>query len=185
MKSSTAVHLLSQIWCKIALFSSKPIKMVLSDVNGVMTDCTIYMSKSKAFNIKDELTIELLRVHAIKLGVISGKASIALINRWQQLGFDVNDTGSKHKLSKLSETCTRLNISADELAFCCDDVLNLPIIMSCGFSAVPVDAHQLVLTEAYWVSKYKGGFGMVEDFVDQSLVSQNGLELKEVYQPLL
>lgn len=171
------------------LLINKPIKVVLFDVDGVMTDGTIYMSESgefiKAFNVKDGLAIELLRAHGIKTGVISGKASPALTKRCQQLGFDVIETGCKHKLSKLEEICNRFDITADEMAFCGDDVLDLPIMAHCGLSVAPADAHQLVLVEANWISEFNGGFGMVRDFVDHLLLSQSGLELKEIYQPLL
>lgn len=173
----------------MALVINKPIKMVLFDVDGVMTDGTIYMSESgefiKAFNVKDGLAIELLRAHGIKSGVISGKASSALTKRCQQLGFDVIETGCKHKLPKLEDICTRFDITADEIAFCGDDVLDLPIMAHCGLSAAPADAHQLVLAEADWISECNGGFGMVRDFVDHLLLIQSSLELKEIYQPLL
>ncbi|MDW2318792.1 HAD-IIIA family hydrolase [Vibrio sp. 1159] len=168
---------------------NKPIKMVLFDVDGVMTDGSIYMSESgefiKAFNVKDGLAIELLRSHGIKSGVISGKASPALTKRCQQLGFEVIETGCKHKLPKLEEICNRFDIATDEIAFCGDDVLDLPIMSQCGLSAAPADAHQLVLAEANWISQCNGGFGMVRDFVDHLLMTQSGLQLKEIYQPLL
>lgn len=173
----------------MALVINKPIKMVLFDVDGVLTDGTIYMSESgefiKAFNVKDGLAIELLRANSIKSGVISGKASLALTRRCQQLGFDVIETGCKHKLPKLEEICTRFDITADEVAFCCNGVLDLPIMSLCGLSVVPADAHHLVLGEADWISECNGGFGMVRDFVDHLLLSQSGLELNEIYQPLL
>ncbi|CAH7082426.1 3-deoxy-D-manno-octulosonate 8-phosphate phosphatase KdsC [Vibrio chagasii] len=173
----------------MALVINKPIKMVLFDVDGVMTDGTIYMAESgefiKAFNVKDGLAIELLRAHGIKSGVISGKASPALTKRCQQLGFDVIETGCKHKLPKLEEICHFFNVTADEIAFCGDDVLDLPIMAHCGMAVAPADAHPLVLAEACWVSEYCGGFGMVRDFVDHLLLRQSSLSLKDIYQPLL
>tara|TARA_Y100000588_G_scaffold393487_2_gene509725 strand:- start:92 stop:652 length:561 start_codon:yes stop_codon:yes gene_type:complete len=173
----------------MALVIKKPIKMVLFDVDGVMTDGTIYLAESgeliKAFNVKDGLAIELLRAHEIKTGVISGKASPALTMRCQQLDFDVIETGCKHKLPKLEEICNRFDITAGEVAFCGDDVLDLPIMAHCGLSAAPADAHKLILAEADWISECNGGAGMVRDFVDHLLLKQNGLELKDIYQPLL
>lgn len=173
----------------MSLVINKPIKLVLLDVDGVMTDGTIYMSESgefmKAFNVKDGLAIELLRVHGIKSGVISGKASTALTTRCEQLGFDVIETGCKHKLPKLAEICHRFGVTAEEIAFCGDDVLDLPIMDRCGLSVAPADAHQLVLEQANWISTYKGGFGMVRDFVDHLLLGQTELELAQIYQPLL
>jgi 3-deoxy-D-manno-octulosonate 8-phosphate phosphatase (KDO 8-P phosphatase) len=169
--------------------NKQKIKLVLFDVDGVMTDGTIYMSESgeffKSFNVKDGLAIELLRVHGIKSGIISGKASHALTKRCQQLSFDVIETGCKHKLPKLEEICAYFKITTDEIAFCGDDVLDLPIMEQCGFSVAPADAHQLVLAEADWISEYKGGSGMVRDFVDNLLCSQYGLTLKQVYEPLM
>ncbi|WP_163131660.1 HAD family hydrolase [Agarivorans sp. Alg241-V36] len=173
----------------MAVKLNTPIKLVLFDVDGVMTDGTIYMAESgefcKAFNVKDGLAIELLRAHEIKSGVISGKASPALTNRCQKLGFDIIETGCKHKLPKLEQICTNFNVTADAIAFCGDDVLDLPIMERCGLSVAPADAHQLVLEQADWVSAYKGGSGMVRDFVDTLLLSQSNIGLKEIYQPLL
>jgi 3-deoxy-D-manno-octulosonate 8-phosphate phosphatase (KDO 8-P phosphatase) len=98
------------------------IKMVLFDIDGVMTDGTIYMSEVgeclKAFNVKDGLAIELLRSHGINTGVISGKASSALTLRYQQLGFDVMKTGCKHKLPKFREVCEQFQLQPEEIAFC-------------------------------------------------------------------
>lgn len=163
--------------------------MVLFDVDGVMTDGTIYISESgesiKSFNVKDGLAIELMRVHGIKSGVISGRASPSLTNCCQQLGFDVIETGCKNKLPKLEEICSRFMITPNEVAFCGVDVLDLPIISHCGLSVAPADAHHLVLLEADWISQFNGGFGMVRDFVDNLFLGQSGLKLSEIYLPFL
>jgi len=165
------------------------IKMVLFDVDGVMTDGTIYMSEQgeylKAFNVKDGLAIELLRSHGILTGVISGKASAALSLRCQQLGFDIVITGCKNKRPKLKEICERFAINLEQIAFCGDDVLDLPVFDLVGLTVAPADAHQLVLQKANWVTDSVGGRGMVREFVDKLLCDQMSLSLEDVYQPLM
>ncbi|HIF9263974.1 KdsC family phosphatase [Photobacterium damselae] len=165
------------------------IKMVLLDVDGVMTDGTIFMSGEgeiiKAFNVKDGLAVELLRAHGFITGVISGKASPALTKRCEQLGFDIIITGCKNKLPKLRELEKLYGISLMQMAFCGDDVLDIPVFQHVRLSVAPADAHQLALDSADWVMDTKGGRGMVRDFVDLLITNQKKLDLKQVYEPLL
>ncbi|MPW36250.1 HAD family hydrolase [Vibrio sp. B1Z05] len=173
----------------MSLKLTSPIRLVLFDVDGVMTDGSIYISELgeyfKSFNVQDGIAIELLRVHGIKTGVISGKKSLALTKRCEQLGVDIIETGCKNKLPKLGEVCDLFAIDAKEVAFCGDDVLDIPIMRKCGFSASPSDAHKLALESADWVSSKKGGHGFVRDFVDQLLTTQLQSTLLEIYKPLL
>ncbi|MBE8607844.1 KdsC family phosphatase [Vibrio sp. OPT10] len=165
------------------------IKMVLLDVDGVMTDGSIYINQDgeffKSFNVKDGLAIELLRSHSILVGVISGKASSALDTRCQQLGFDEIITGCKNKLPALMNICSKYEITSDQIAFLGDDVLDIPIFEKVGLAVAPIDAHSLAIDSADWVSSLEGGKGMVREFVDLLLVTQLDKPLKEVYEPLL
>lgn len=165
------------------------IKMVLFDVDGVMTDGTIYMSSHgeviKAFNVKDGLAIELLRSHGILTGIISGKSSEVLTLRCNQLGFDTIITGCKNKQPKINDICSKFSISLNEIAFCGDDVLDIPVFDIVGLSVAPSDSHQLVLDKADWITSAKGGKGMVREFVDTLLCTQKNLTLEEIYQPLM
>ncbi|MDA7746232.1 3-deoxy-manno-octulosonate-8-phosphatase [Psychromonas sp.] len=150
--------------------------MVLFDVDGVMTDGSIYMSEQgeylKVFNVKDGIAIELLRSHGFLTGLISGKVSAALTLRCEQLGFDKIITGCKNKLPKLKDICG-------------DDVLDLPIFQYIGLSVAPADAHALVPHNADWITQSVGGRGMVREFVDKLLCVQKNILLAEVYMPLM
>jgi 3-deoxy-D-manno-octulosonate 8-phosphate phosphatase (KDO 8-P phosphatase) len=165
------------------------IKMVIFDVDGVMTDGTIYMSEQgeiiKAFNVKDGLAIELLRSHGILTGIISGKSSEALSLRCKQLGFDKIITGCKNKQPKLIDICREFSIDLNEIAFCGDDVIDLPVFDLVGLSIAPADSHQLVLEQADWVTRANGGKGMVRECVDKLLCVQNNLSLEDIYRPLM
>lgn len=165
------------------------IKMVLFDIDGVMTNGSIYINETgelfKSFNVKDGLAVELLRSHNILTGVISGKSSLSLEFRCKQLAFDEVITGCKNKLPALDKICQKYAINYDQIAFLGDDVLDIPIFEKVGLSAAPIDSHPLVLDCADFVSNLKGGEGMVRSFVD--LLLQQGLNqsLSEIYRPLL
>jgi 3-deoxy-D-manno-octulosonate 8-phosphate phosphatase (KDO 8-P phosphatase) len=105
----------------LSLEQCSHIKIIIFDVDGVMTDGSIYINDDgeffKSFNVKDGLAIELLRSHNILTGVISVKASPALTNRCVQLGIDEIFTGCKNKLPSLEEICSKYQISYQEIAF--------------------------------------------------------------------
>jgi 3-deoxy-D-manno-octulosonate 8-phosphate phosphatase (KDO 8-P phosphatase) len=166
----------------------KNIKLVLFDVDGVMTDGSIYINELgedfKKFNVKDGLAIELLRSHGIKTGVVSGKASKALTKRCNQLGFDFIITGCKNKLPRVIDICTELNITLGEVAFVGDDVLDLPVMLQCGVGVAPSDAHQLVIVSADVITTSVGGAGVVREFADMLLVERCD-SLAAVYEVLL
>lgn len=166
----------------------KNIELILFDVDGVMTDGSIYIDKNgesfKKFNVKDGLAIELLRSHNIKTGVVSGKASEALTLRSEKLGFDFIVTGCKNKLPRVNAICAELNIGLDKVAFVGDDVLDLPVMKKCGASFAPSDAHELVLRYAQYVTKAAGGSGVVREIADIILLERFD-NLDAVYNVLL
>jgi 3-deoxy-D-manno-octulosonate 8-phosphate phosphatase (KDO 8-P phosphatase) len=164
-------------------------KMVLFDVDGVMTDGSIFMSDEgellKSFNVKDGLAIELLHSHGFITGVISGKTSNALTRRCKELGFDITITGCKNKLPELSSLCEKYKVNLDEIAFCGDDILDVPVFEHVGLAVAPSDAYTLALESADWIMNACGGKGMVREFTDILITSKFGCNLKEAYQPLL
>lgn len=164
------------------------LKLVLFDVDGVMTDGSIYIDGSgellKKFNVKDGLGIELLHCHGLKTGVVSGKSSEALNERCAKLGFDLVEMGCKNKLPRVLQICDKLNISLEEVAFVGDDVLDLPVMLECGVSFAPKDAHQLVLEKASYITVSNGGNGVVREVADKILLSRLG-SLTKVYEILL
>jgi 3-deoxy-D-manno-octulosonate 8-phosphate phosphatase (KDO 8-P phosphatase) len=168
---------------------AKNIKMVLFDVDGVMTDGTIFISDDgeifKSFNVKDGLAIELLHSHGFITGVISGKASSALTRRCEQLGFDIIITGCKNKVPQLTTLCQQHKITLAEIAFCGDDILDVPVFECVGLAVAPSDAHNVALESADWVMSSCGGKAMVREFADVLITSKFDCSLKKAYLPLL
>ncbi|MDP2564802.1 KdsC family phosphatase [Pseudoalteromonas marina] len=162
--------------------------LILFDVDGVMTDGSIYIDEHgetfKKFNVKDGLAIELLHSHGIKTGVVSGKASKALTQRCEKLGFNYIVTGCKNKLPRVEAICSELGIKLEQVAFVGDDVLDLPVMQQCGASFAPSDAHALVLEQAHFITNAQGGSGVVREVADTILLKRFNT-LSEVYDVLL
>jgi 3-deoxy-D-manno-octulosonate 8-phosphate phosphatase (KDO 8-P phosphatase) len=164
------------------------IKLILFDVDGVMTDGSIYIDKQgesfKKFNVKDGLAIELLHLHGIETGVVSGKKSSALTHRCEKLGFKFVITGCKNKLPQVIKICNELNIDLKQVAFVGDDVLDLPVMKVCGVSFSPKDAHSLVLEHAQNITVATGGNGVVREVADTILLKRFDT-LNDIYDVLL
>ncbi|EHU0375944.1 TPA: KdsC family phosphatase [Vibrio cholerae] len=173
----------------LSVDDAKKIRLVIFDVDGVMTDGSIYITEEgeafKKFNVKDGLAIELLRTYGIMTGVISGKSSAALDTRCKSLGFDFIQMGTANKLPVVNSLCKAYKLEYSQIAFCGDDILDIPVMELVSISAAPLDAHPLVLEMANWISTKSGGCGMVRQFVDELIKARTSLTLKEIYAPLM
>lgn len=164
------------------------IKLLLFDVDGVLTDGTIWMDGSgevlKGFHVQDGLAVALLRAHGVRCGVLSGKSSAALDARIAQLGFDVAVTGHLGKRDALDSIIADQEVSLDEVAYVGDDVVDLPLAGEVATFYAPRDAHQLVLSAADVVLSSRGGRGAAREAAEH-LLSARGMSLKAMYTPLI
>jgi len=164
------------------------IRLVLFDVDGVLTNGDIYIDGSgecfKQFNVKDGVSVALLKIHGVKTGVISGKHSDALITRCQQLNFDVVVTGCHNKIAALSDIAKEQGVLNNQIAFVGDDVIDLTVLASCGLSCAPADAHELVKNKVEFITSAIGGGGVARE-VAEHILCNRGMSLEEVYQPLM
>lgn len=164
------------------------IKLALFDVDGVLTDGTLFIGKDgevvKPFNAKDGFGVALLQNYGIKVGVLSGKDSEALRYRCQQLKFDTVVLGSKDKLADLGKILKSLGINRDGVAFAGDDVNDLAVMKASAYSYAPKDAHPLVVTQANTVCESFGGRGVLREVAEHILL-QRGYGLAEIYSEFL
>ena len=165
-----------------------PIRLVLFDVDGVLTDGSLHFTGDgehmKTFNVRDGLAIALLRAHGISSGVLSGKSSAALDYRVRQLRCDVVVTGQLEKLGAYSAIRQDLGLSDGQIAFVGDDVVDLPLAGRVARFYAPSDAHSLVLARADHVTAARGGHGVARE-VAEHLLQSGGLSLEQAYLPLL
>lgn len=165
-----------------------PIRLLLLDVDGVLTDGTLLFGSDgetvKGFNVRDGLAVALLRAHGVATGVLSGKSSAPLDFRIKQLGFDVAVTGRLEKRDALAGIVQQLGISPSEVAYVGDDVVDLPLAGHVGLFYAPADAHPLVKDRADHVLALGGGRGAAREAAEHVLTSA-GLSLEDAYAPLI
>ncbi|MFH1010550.1 MAG: HAD-IIIA family hydrolase [bacterium] len=152
-------------------------RMLLLDVDGVLTDGTIYLSDSgdemKRFSVRDGFALIWCRRFGLKTGVISGKSSTATLRRCQDLEFDEIHLGNVQKLAVFESICRRHDLASHEIAYMGDDLLDLPILSRVGFAACPADAHPEVRRRVHFVSGSPGGRGAVRELLDHWLQTTN------------
>ncbi len=154
----------------------KKIRILLLDVDGVLTDGSIYYnsegSETKKFNVKDGLGIRLLLEKGIKVGIITGRKSKALTKRYKELGIDeeyvYQGLGSK-KIPALKDILKKSNLKISNVAYVGDDLPDIPIMKNVGLSFAVADAINDIKDMADFVCTKKGGEGAVREVCDMIL----------------
>jgi len=153
--------------------SALKIKLVLLDVDGVLTDGRVtYTSNNeelKSFNIKDGLGIKLLQNSGIRVGIITGRQSPMVTRRATELGIDPIIQGREDKADAMAMIASKLELSSDQIAYMGDDLPDLGALKKASLGFAPADAHAEVLAIADWVATQPGGQGAVREMCDQLL----------------
>jgi len=154
----------------------KKIKLLLLDVDGVLTDGGIIYSDSgeqtKEFNSRDGLGIRLLMDNGIPVGIVTGRRSEALTHRCRNLGIDLLFDAVSDKAAVLKTISDRTGVDAAEMAFVGDDLVDLPLLKRVGVSIAVADAHESILGHVDVVTTACGGSGAVREICDAILKSQ-------------
>ncbi len=150
------------------------IKMLILDVDGVMTDGGMYFAESgdqfKKFNTKDGMGIIHLVKKGFHVGIISsGFKDIVVSARAEMLGIQRCYVGREPKINIIRKWCAELNFSLDEIAMIGDDINDLEIMRLIGFKTCPKDAVEVVKKEVDLILSKKGGEGCVREFIDNYL----------------
>jgi len=154
----------------------KKIRLLLLDVDGVMTDGRIIFDsngvESKFFNVKDGHGIKMLQRAGIEVGIISGRESKVVANRAAELGIERVFQKSLDKLSPYLSILADSGLTDDEVAFIGDDLIDIPVLRRVGFAAAPADAIAEVIPYVHLVTKNSGGWGAVREISDLLLKAQ-------------
>jgi len=155
----------------------KKIKLIITDVDGVLTDGGLYYTEEgmvmKRFNVKDGMATHFLREKGIKCGIISTDKSSIITKRAERLKLDFAFIEIWDKKAKMLEICSEFNIEPSNVAFIGDDVNDIDIIKSVGFSASPRDAVDKIISIVDYVCTKNGGQGAFREFADLILSVQN------------
>ena len=146
------------------------VKMLLLDVDGVLTDGRIIYSsdgtETKAFDVKDGHGLKMIQRAGVEVGIITGRQSTVVEHRAKELGINIVYQGVKDKLVPFREILDTCSLSADEIAYVGDDIVDLPILLRVGFAATVADALPEVRERVHYVSERKGGKAAVREICD-------------------
>jgi 3-deoxy-D-manno-octulosonate 8-phosphate phosphatase (KDO 8-P phosphatase) len=161
----------------------KQVKLLLLDVDGVLTDGQITYTDSgeqiKSFSSKDGLGIRLLMNSGVGVGIVTGRKSAALGHRLQNLGIELVFDGIRDKAAAFDEIQAKTGIPAGQIAFVGDDLIDLPAMIRAGVCFTVPDAPQEVKHHADQVTFAKGGHGAVREVCERILKAQG------LWEPLL
>ncbi|MCL2076371.1 MAG: phenylphosphate carboxylase subunit delta [Betaproteobacteria bacterium] len=156
------------------------LKLMAFDIDGVLTDGCLYYGEDgkewKAFNTLDGQGLRFLQQAGIELAVITGRTSGAVAARAANLEIRHLLQGVADKRACLVALLDSLNLSPEEAGYMGDDVVDLPVMRLCAFSAAPANAHPLVRKYALLVAKARGGEGAAREVSDFILTAQGKLD---------
>jgi len=158
----------------------RALKLVLSDVDGVLTDGTVLLlpggSEAKSFHIRDGLGIVLAHRAGLRTGVLSGRASESVAQRAAELKMAVVRQGVENKRAVLAEILEAEGLEPHQLAYMGDDLGDIAVMREVGLSAAPADASFEVRSEAFMVTDARGGHGCLREFLEAILRARGDWE---------
>ncbi|MBN1900449.1 HAD-IIIA family hydrolase [Candidatus Sumerlaeota bacterium] len=145
----------------------KLIKLLVLDVDGVMTDGSVWLDQSgkeiKRFDVQDGSGIKYLIRSGIDVAMISGRASEASHARARELGIKECLPGCRKKLPEYMSLLQKLGIDEEATACMGDDLTDLPLFNHCGFKIAPLNAVKEIRERADLVTENAGGHGAVRE----------------------
>jgi 3-deoxy-D-manno-octulosonate 8-phosphate phosphatase (KDO 8-P phosphatase) len=146
------------------------IRLLVLDVDGVMTDGRLYIGpdgeSQKCFHVRDGYGIRALKAAGIEVAVLSGRRSLALQRRCEELGISHLHQGVEDKAAEFSRLTSRLGLAARECAYVGDDAPDVPVLRQVGLAIAVADAHPLALAGAHRRTRLPGGAGAVREVCD-------------------
>lgn len=151
---------------------AKKVKMIILDVDGTLTDGSLFIGESgelfKPFNCRDGLGIRIAQKAGIEIAIITGRASKQLLVRAQELQIKPEAIMQGHldKRDAYTELKNRFNLNDEDIAYVGDDIIDLPVMMQVGFTGATANAVTEVKTRVCVVSDFNGGEGAVREVIE-------------------
>jgi 3-deoxy-D-manno-octulosonate 8-phosphate phosphatase (KDO 8-P phosphatase) len=161
---------------KNALEKAKKVKMILLDVDGVLTDGSIIYSSNcgeiKVFNAQDGYGIVRAIELGLKVGIITGRESEIIKRRANELGISDLIQNAIDKVKPFEDLSKKYGFDKEEFCYVGDDILDIPLLKIVGFSAAPSNARSEVKRIVDYVASSSGGNGAVREIIDFILKAQ-------------
>lgn len=152
------------------------VELILSDVDGVMTDGGITYDnqgiETKTFHVRDGMGIKLWQKTGHRFGVITARSSHIVKLRMDELGVDFIRQGTDQKLAAAQQIIEELNLQRQNVCYIGDDLTDVDLMKSVGMSASVADGAEDVKKVADYVTKSAGGKGAIRELIEMILKSQ-------------
>ena len=159
---------------------AKKIKMLVLDVDGVLTDGKIIYNdlgiESKNFNVKDGFAMLILNRAGIKSAIITAKKSRVLVKRIKEMMINRLYQNAFNKLEAYRDILKRFGLADEDICYIGDDLLDLPLLKRVGLAVSVTDGVEEVKTAAHYVTEKKGGEGAVREVIELILKAQEKWE---------
>ena len=169
------------------LARAKVVRLVLFDVDGVLTDGRLYLDNRgeeyKAFNSRDGHGLKMLQRNGVEVGIITGRTSSIVEHRTRELGIRHVRQGCADKLPAYEQMVSELKLGHEQVAFVGDDVVDLPIMLRVGLAVCPRDGSFLVQRHSHWITPSEGGRGCARDICELLMLAQGSFaaEMQRYY----
>jgi 3-deoxy-D-manno-octulosonate 8-phosphate phosphatase (KDO 8-P phosphatase) len=155
---------------------SQRIRLVVTDVDGVLTDAGVYYSEKgeefKRFSLRDGMGIQRLRDHGMVTAIITGEYSLPVKRRAEKLLITELFMKTTDKLAAVTTLAAKHSLTMEEIAFMGDDLNDLDAMRQVGLSACPADAFPTIRESSHLVSDHPGGHGAFREFAEWILASR-------------
>lgn len=156
------------------------VKMVISDVDGVLTDGSIYKggdgSEFKRFNVSDGAGVAMARAASLKIALISGRRSEATEVRAKELKIEDVYNGTLNKITPYEALQKKYNLKDEEIAYVGDDLIDIPVMERVGIAIAVANAYPPVKAKADYITELSGGEGAFREAVTWIIKQQGRYE---------
>ena len=165
---------------------AQAIKIAVFDVDGVMTDGTLFLSDAgeeiKAYNVLDGHGLKMLKQSGVELAIITSRTSRGVERRAENLGIRHLYQGSENKLATFNSLLGALQLSPVEASYMGDDMLDLAVLRRAGLAVTVPDAPAFVKQQVHYITQARGGHGAVRECCELIMSNQGTLQaLQESY----
>ena len=161
-------------------YDIQKVKMIISDVDGVWTDGSIYKGKDgielKRFFVNDGAGVAIIRAAGLKLALISGRFSEATADRAAELKIEDVYNGTLNKIPPYEALKEKYNLSNNEIAYIGDDLIDIPVMNLVGVPIATENASKICKAVAVYVTEKSGGQGAFREAVEWILAKQGRLD---------
>lgn len=159
---------------------ARGVRLMIFDVDGVLTDGRLYYNDAgeemKAFGVLDGHGIRMLIASGVDAAILTGRTSGVVAHRARNLGISRVLQGVEDKGAAFESLASELELDPRDCGYMGDDVVDLPVLRRCGFSATTREAPEIVRRHCHFVATFPAGAGAAREVCEFLMQSQGTLD---------